>query len=178
MAKRSLARTAIEGGRTARCRYDEWIGTRSERSQVRTELRKAAVDPEYAEDVLIEPRWQEYGREFADKLHPILRWLDKQVGRRWDDVYSEICKKFDRRTLFGRHIIDHIISEFGYVNHYRRAPRYFKSYIYDKPYDLAKKWNEQDRKVVGFKWVERDRWAFVIDDDGILRHGLGRKFYR
>jgi hypothetical protein len=33
-------------------------------------------------------------KAFTDKLGPVKRWLDSQVGRNWDRVYSEIKQAF------------------------------------------------------------------------------------
>ncbi|MDO8622506.1 MAG: hypothetical protein Q7R80_04710, partial [bacterium] len=47
-------------------------------------------------------------------IGPVKRWIHKQVGRRWDDVYSEIRSRFNVRTLAGRHIVEgHLL---GYVD--------------------------------------------------------------
>ena len=32
------------------------------------------------------------------------RWLDKQVGRPWNDIWAEICSRFDSRSYRGREI--------------------------------------------------------------------------
>lgn len=47
-------------------------------------------------------------KEFTDVLGPLRGYLLKQVGRKWDDVYSEICKTLPAKTLQGKHIRDHI----------------------------------------------------------------------
>jgi hypothetical protein len=107
MAKRNLARTAIEGGRSGRNRWEEYYGTRAERRQTHAEMHRIKADPEYAYEFFVEPRYNE-GRNFADKLNPIRRWLESQDGRYWDDVYSEICRRFPGRSLAGRHVLLHI----------------------------------------------------------------------
>lgn len=47
---------------------------------------------------------------FSDRLQPLYRWIDKQHGRKWNDVFSEICKKVDRRNVRGRHLIEHVLD--------------------------------------------------------------------
>jgi hypothetical protein len=44
-------------------------------------------------------------RMFHDKLGPTRRWLERQVGRPWDIVRSELLQRFDTRTTAGRHIV-------------------------------------------------------------------------
>ena len=59
-------------------------------------------------------RHREYGwnaKEFSDVLGPLRRYLNKQVGRPWDKVWSEIADTLDSRLLTGLHIFDHIRSE-------------------------------------------------------------------
>ena len=51
-------------------------------------------------------------KEFGENLNPLWRYLQKQVGRNWDKVYSEICGKMDRRSAVGGHIFEHL---FDYV---------------------------------------------------------------
>src|SRR6185437_4018339 len=47
-------------------------------------------------------------KEFSDLLGPLRRWLQKQVGRNWNAIWSEVCVVLDKRSLTGQHIINHI----------------------------------------------------------------------
>jgi hypothetical protein len=49
---------------------------------------------------------------FNDYLNPLFRFLQKQVGRPWHKVYSELCSQADARSLQGHHLRQHIE---GYV---------------------------------------------------------------
>lgn len=40
--------------------------------------------------------WREWGKEV--EYRKIERWLESQVGRNWDEVYSEFCKTFNYET--------------------------------------------------------------------------------
>ena len=51
-------------------------------------------------------------KEFGENLSPLKRFLEKSVGRKWDDVYSELCQNCDRNGAVSGHIFDHI---WGYV---------------------------------------------------------------
>ena len=56
-------------------------------------------------------RHHQYGwnaKEFSDVLGPLRRYLRKQVGRPWNQVWSEISRTLDNRSLSGQHILDHI----------------------------------------------------------------------
>ncbi len=49
---------------------------------------------------------------FTDKLSPMYRWIEAQVGRPWDEVRAEVFQKFDTRTTAGRHItFDHLLQQ-------------------------------------------------------------------
>lgn len=48
---------------------------------------------------------------FSDLLGPLRGYLKKQVGRPWDDIYSELREHLDFRTVSGQHIWDHVKSE-------------------------------------------------------------------
>ena len=49
-------------------------------------------------------------REFADRLAPLWRWLGRHVGRGWSNVYHEFCERFDRRTMKGWHLREHLFG--------------------------------------------------------------------
>lgn len=56
-------------------------------------------------------RGRQYGynhKEFTDVLNPLYGFLEKNVGRPWDMVYSEICKGLDRRSITGLHVFTHL----------------------------------------------------------------------
>ena len=109
MATKRLARTVIEGGR--RNVWERRNSTQEERAEVRMYLGRCEFDPEFFDDE-VEPERRPVGKDFSDKLRPMYRWLEKQVGRVWDDVRSEIFHTFDTRTTAGRHItFDHLLRE-------------------------------------------------------------------
>lgn len=43
-----------------------------------------------------------------ENLAPLRRFLEKQVGRRWDDVYSEIAKNLRADNTVQQHVRDHV----------------------------------------------------------------------
>lgn len=49
-------------------------------------------------------------KEFTDVLGPLYRYLDKQVGRPWNKVHSELCEVLDKRKLTHAHVFTHIDS--------------------------------------------------------------------
>jgi len=104
MSKKNVARTAIEPGRTGECKSERRVATRAERHAVRQILHCAGED-----DPLL-PRRERPHLEQADKIGPARRWVASRCGRPWSDVYSELVRRFDPRTLAGRHILyDHLL---------------------------------------------------------------------
>jgi hypothetical protein len=52
--------------------------------------------------------WQSHTKGLNEHLGPLRRYLDKQVGRPWDKVFSEICAHIDRSNAVQDHIRDHV----------------------------------------------------------------------
>lgn len=56
-------------------------------------------------------RYKDWDRKhFGENLNPLWRYLNSQIGRNWDTVYSEICENMDRRSAVGGHIFEHLDS--------------------------------------------------------------------
>jgi hypothetical protein len=51
--------------------------------------------------------WNPYRKHFSDRLGPLRRYLDKQVGRPWSKVEGDFRKALDTGTVIGRHLWDH-----------------------------------------------------------------------
>jgi hypothetical protein len=47
---------------------------------------------------------------FNENLAPLRRFIDSQVGRPWDKVYSEICQHVDRGNVVQKHILTHLFE--------------------------------------------------------------------
>lgn len=47
---------------------------------------------------------------FSDLLGPLKRWLQSQVGRPWDDVYSEACQVIKPDSIVRAHIKGHLLD--------------------------------------------------------------------
>jgi len=50
----------------------------------------------------------DYGFSFGDRLTPLWEFLKKNVGRPWNEVYSEICQCADSRSIRGYHLREHV----------------------------------------------------------------------
>lgn len=47
-------------------------------------------------------------RRFNEHLNPLKGIINKNVGRPWNKVYSELCAVFDKRSVINQHIMDHL----------------------------------------------------------------------
>jgi len=49
-------------------------------------------------------------KNLNENLNPLERYLGRQVGRKWDDVYSEICATLDPNHTVKQHVRDHLVD--------------------------------------------------------------------
>lgn len=109
MSTKKLSRTVIEGGRYNPNKFFRRHSHKEERAYEREYLDVIKIDPEICDELDVKPLVK-VGKDFKDKLGPMFRWLNAQIGKPWDDIYSEVIEKFDTRTTAGRHIVfDHLL---------------------------------------------------------------------
>jgi len=103
--------------------------------------------------VSMHPKHRGFDRKSqGDKLSPLYRFLDGQVGRKWDDVYSEICRVNDKRSMIGAHLLGHLAyyvhaEGLGAVRH-QTTPDFFRDEagILQKTSDRCRRpWRHRDR---------------------------------
>lgn len=75
--------------------------------------KRLAYDPDsdYENEPLRTGRRRRQGydnKQSTDVLGPLEGYLRKNVGRPWNDVYSEICANLDRRSTTGAHVFTHL----------------------------------------------------------------------
>ncbi|MEO8846875.1 MAG: hypothetical protein ABI591_07480 [Kofleriaceae bacterium] len=109
MSRKNLSRTVIEGGRYFNNQVQRRDSNRSERATTRAWLDRVEVDVGDAEYTAPPPR-RVVRKMFYDKLAPAKRWLASQVGRPWDTVYHELRTTFDRKTIAGNHVLEHMLD--------------------------------------------------------------------
>jgi hypothetical protein len=89
-------------------------GNKSKKTSGRL-IRGYDPDREYDEPTRLPiARYRQYGyeaKEFSDLINPLKRYLRTCVGKPWRKVHSELSLKLDRRSLSGRHIWGHVLSE-------------------------------------------------------------------
>ncbi len=52
--------------------------------------------------------WHGRTKYLNEHLGPLRRYLDKQVGRPWDKIFSEICENISRNNAVQDHVRDHV----------------------------------------------------------------------
>ena len=64
------------------------------------------------------PRWESTGRRWrvptkwqTDLIGPLRRFLRSRLGHPWNNVYSEIRKRIDGRSLIQEHLLQHVYWE-------------------------------------------------------------------
>jgi hypothetical protein len=106
--REDMGKVLVERPRVKSCRY---------RPGPAKGYRKS-VDRCYADDGSpprregIKTRYGSNRKYFNEHLGPLRRFLNSNVGRPWDKVYSEICKHVDRGNVVQKHILTHL---FDYV---------------------------------------------------------------
>jgi len=49
-----------------------------------------------------------YTKGLNENLAPLVRFIQRRVGRRWDDVFSEICSQLDTNSTVKMHVRQHL----------------------------------------------------------------------
>ena len=49
-----------------------------------------------------------YTKSLNENLAPLVRFIRKRIGRRWDDVFSEICEHLDTGSTVKMHVREHL----------------------------------------------------------------------
>jgi len=98
-------------------------------------------------------------KRFNENLNPLKNFLRVNVGKPWDNVYSEITATFDKRKVINNHILEHL---FEYVE--------LKVYIVDgKPHTLNISRYGSEREYDPIEWSPRYPTYYVDPRDGLLK---------
>jgi hypothetical protein len=86
---------------------------------------------------------RKYGKELNENLAPLYRFVQSQVGRPWNKVYSEIREFINSNSTIQQHVLVHL----------------FKGLV-----------NVNETKVHPLAWGELPWWQdFYVDDHGLLK---------
>lgn len=175
MATKYLGRTAIEGGRTGYYKHRVDHHERAFRNENRVSLhRVTANDADEASLPLLHPK-SKRGNQ-TDKLRPVYRMLDANVGRPWAKVFAEICEKFDGRTLAGRHVLhDHIMQVIDPHAFVERSWYFKNSYYVDAHGIFRKRAREPYPKFPRIERTLADEVQAWLGSRGIT--AIGKKLF-
>src|SRR5690554_4707778 len=145
MSTKRLSRTVLEKGR--RNTWERRLTTKTEKAKIRQYLHRITLDPEaYYEE--IEPIRKPESPEFTDKLSPVYRFIDSQVGNDWADVLRLIKEKFDTRTLAGWHIVSaHILNQIEGAGTQERIFYYYCYPYYINKNNILRKTKKVNRNL-------------------------------
>lgn len=109
MATKNLETTVVDGGNRAKdVRIERRKYNRGERHAIRARLATMTKMGEWDDDPKPYSTSRYYVRDFQCRIIPLYRWLDRQAGRNWDEIYSDLCRNFDRRTWAWHHLRGHL----------------------------------------------------------------------
>jgi hypothetical protein len=94
-----------------RPRLGRWRGASRPGKGYRDQLKKCldAGDPPPQREG-IKRRYGSGTKSFNEHLGPLRRFLEANIGRPWDKVYSEICQHVDRGNVVQKHILTHLFQ--------------------------------------------------------------------
>jgi hypothetical protein len=83
--------------------------------------------------------WGAHRKYFNEHLGPLRRYLNSQVGRPWNLVFSEICRHISRNSVVQDHLRDHVLDYVQvHVIEIDGVPCYGAGYRYGTP--LRSRW--------------------------------------
>ncbi|MCU0865995.1 MAG: hypothetical protein MUC36_19600 [Planctomycetes bacterium] len=92
-----MSKVIVERARVGACRLEN-----------RPPLRDEGESPPVVIGVRRDARLRGGQKELNENLRPLQRYLHAQVGRPWDDVWSEICSHVKLTSAVQKHVRDHI----------------------------------------------------------------------
>lgn len=104
-------------------------------------------------------------KELNENLNPLKRFLHSRIGKKWDDVYSEICSRIDKKNAVQGHIIQHLFQyveiDHRYQNGYAAMWRYTlrrDNYVPDFYVDINGILQKGKKDPYSYNWkAERDK---------------------
>ena len=110
-------------------------------------------------------------KELNEYLSPLYRYLEKSVGQKWNDIYSDVCAHNKRGSAVGEHIFIHL---FDYVRVKPTIPDDIYTY---NPFFVnadgllckspVRKWAGLQRKIPDtWRATDDEKIWYVCRDDG------------
>lgn len=126
-------------------------------------------------------RWRKGDlKELNENLAPFYRFLDKQVGRPWNNVYSEIREQINANSAVQLHILQHldqhvelhvVLDEDG--KPWKENGYSYRSYRVEGLYVCPKTGILKEQKHVRYRYNPRNPNYTIIDDKNYIRSEHG-----
>jgi hypothetical protein len=88
-------------------RYRDGGGIKQPKGEKRR-LQKEGLDCDKRQKLRLRWKLAQCSKEFTDVLGPLYGYLIKQIGRPWNDVYSEVVANLPKGTVTNDHIYTHL----------------------------------------------------------------------
>lgn len=117
-----------------------------------------------------------YEKSQADRLAPLIRYLESQCGKPWYKVWHDICEDNDNRTIRGHHLREHVlwmVYDNG-ISKESPPPFYWRRgrFHVDKNGILRKNEDKRNRKKVLPKndfILRKDKEIYILSNFGWYR---------
>jgi hypothetical protein len=96
----------------------------------------------------------QHHKNLNENLKPLKRFLERNVGRPWDKVYSELRAGIDTRSAIGLHVMQHLFDYVGGVNDLRN--RWYTPFVVDRRTGILRKRTRPNRSYQRPDEMERD----------------------
>ena len=156
MVKVLTERTRAGGGDSGRLAFNRLNRTRERYYVEGYEDVEEDCSPKF--ESIRKPHKTHYsGKSFTDLLGPLQAYLRKQVGRPWDDVWSDICKVMKGNGSQANHLKDHVRMEVAGIPHSGRT-RF-----------AGDAWHRPDGYTDTYGVFSAYGSGVYVDEDGIVR---------
>lgn len=103
-------------------------------------------------------------KSFDDHIRPLERYVKSNVGRKWDDVFSEIAEHLPANSMAGHHIRNQHVKSMVNLNPQTQNNKYG---YFIRSYDAPIK-GSNTSTFAGWLFVEYSNGQFYIDNKGVL----------
>lgn len=112
-----------------------------------------------------------YTKSLNENLAPLVRFIERRVGRRWDAVFSEICASLDTGSTVKMHVREHLGDIVLFGISYGRHGELLHDGRVIRPDRLHRRLREfyvdpDDRVLKDRVWFWRDRGVIVSAGKG------------
>ena len=132
--------------------YKEGRGWATSSGSVRRRLKRLQDDEDTCTSTHIAAsKIRTRDKSFGENLAPLKRFIEKQIGRPWNKVYSEICQHNSKAGAVGLHIFQHL---FFYIE--TDTIKDERGRIFTKAGEQGSWWRKSAELIFGALYVDPD----------------------